>query len=79
MATSSIIITSNAKGTVEPVNLNNIYTFRKFDQGEWSIQFYKSEEVAAHNVISWKYETEEARDCDYKLIVKEKVENISEV
>jgi len=79
MATSSIIITSNATTDVEPVNLNNIYTFRKFDIGEWSIQFYKSEEVAAHNVISWKYETEEARNCDYKLILDRKVENISEV
>lgn len=68
------VISSVAKGTVEPVNLSNIYTFRKqnpnlVNSSDWAIAFYKSEQLADHNTIKWKYDTEEARDCDYKKLI----------
>ncbi len=69
------IITTLATGTVEPVNIENLYSIRKenptpFNGGnKYSIAFYKNEQSADHNAIKWKYDDEETRDCDYQKII----------
>lgn len=85
---SNFITTSNAMDTVEPVNLGNIFSFRKFDGPvdsiaggvpEYSIDFYKNEQTSDHAYLSWRYKSAEERDCDYKNIISRKVQDISEI
>lgn len=74
---NQFIVTGTADETVEPVNLSFTSTFRKgVDMRgggnvitKYTIEFYGPSPYGASTPISWKYKTEEARNCDYKRIV----------
>lgn len=70
------IISDIAEDTIEPVNIDNIFTFRKRDTkrslaGEtlYFIDFYKADPTLGHEPLSWKYKSESDRDCDYQKII----------
>lgn len=80
MATK-LIRSDNAKGTVEPVNIELAFTFRK-ESGQigkynWSIAFYKEDPVMEVKPVRWKYETEAERDCDYNQLIANYTESIN--
>lgn len=82
------IISDVAIGTVEPVNISNMFTFRKFDpngnglgstSSKYAILFYKAEAYLDHEPIKWNYASESDRDCDYNKIVQLVAQSINEV
>ena len=80
----NFIISDVADGTVEPVNVNNIFTFRKgptalFGKVKYTIDFYKDGPQMDARPISWNYEKESERDCDYAKIVQLVAQSINEV
>ena len=77
------IVTSLAIDTIEPVNLDNIFTVRKENPIEFSpdkhyyLSFYKSDISLDHVPLKWKYKTIEDRDCDYNKIITHYSEDIT--
>ena len=72
MEANSIFATSDlAIGTVEPINLNQMFTFRKEKDhtGKFVIAFYKADPYLDHQTILWKYSSENHRDCDYETLI----------
>lgn len=80
----NFIISDVAEGTVEPVNVNNIFTFRKspdsgFGKNKYTIDFYKDGPNLDSRPISWNYKTKSKRDCDYDKIVALVAQSINEI
>lgn len=68
-----------ATGTPEPVNLSNVFTFRKIDTGgQPKIQFSTVAANSNWQPIEWKYDTAANRDADYLLIETKYVTSINE-
>lgn len=80
------IISDVAEDTIEPVNIDNIFTFRKRDtnrslsgETKFYIDFYKSEPNLKHEPITWKYKSQSDRNCDYQKIIDKVAVSVNEL
>ena len=82
----TFIISEIAKTPIDPVNINNMFTFKKQDDilnvgmtktTSYVIAFYKADPYLDHNPILWKYESESERDCDYNKLINLYTDKIS--
>ena len=72
---------------MNPINMSHIVTFEKSNSevykaksnkiGKYFINFFRSDETAKAEVLTWRYKSEECRDADFKALIEKYTEKLN--
>jgi len=70
------VYSKTAEGDPDPVNFNDVFTFKKSDEittgvspKKYFIEFHRDENSAAPQVITWKYLNSCDRNAEFDILI----------